>query len=599
MTRNNHVVRPLTAFGAALLLCVLLLPLAGAVTRPVRATLIVRKLTYVVEPVLRGDSYRFSVSLSFQGDSSGKSRLLLPLEWSHGVDLYRAIRNLQPSSEDIKIEDTKEPHVKVVHHQPNQRVSLTYEIVSQPPGAQLTLALYHYPVLRPTYFYVIGQALWVYPDMPETTPLRVTLHWKNIPDGWALINSFGAGEPRQTVDATLEQFRAGTFLAGDYRVKRFVVDGRPVYTVTRGWWGFPDEEFHGLVERIIRVARDFWQSYDFPYNVVALLPTDDPSAAVVGGERRTNSFSLYLPKSLTTLSGHQRLLAHELFHAWNPGRLGRYENDRLYWFGEGFTDYYAPLLLLRAGLISLDEYMAGYNSLVKDYYASPMRSLTVEEMVKNRRTSSEAEKLFYRRGYLLAHHWDVAIRSGTNGKRSLDDVMRGLLKSAKASGFKLTEKRIADALRPYLQGRGASDIEKYMDRGELVPADNPLGGCAIAEAIEYHPFDAGFDFEKWVVSRVISGVVPDSNAHRAGLRDGQKWVTGGFVRGDSTRLTKLTVIEGDTQKVVQYYPAAREAIRLPQYKLKPGISDEERARCLSQLGLPSAPQKSKRKGKGS
>jgi hypothetical protein len=48
------------------------------------------------------------------------------------------------------------------------------------------------------------------------------------------------------------------------------------------------------------------------------------------------------------------------------------------------------------------------------------------------------------------------------------------------------------------------------------------------------------------------------------------------------------VIEGDTQKVVQFYPAAIEAIRLLQYKLKPDISAEERARCLSQLGVPAA-----------
>ena len=44
-------------------------------------------------------------------------------------------------------------------------------------------------------------------------------------------------------------------------------------------------------------------------------------------------------------------------------------------------------------------------------------------------------------------------------------------------------------------------------------------------------------------------MVPDSNAHRAGLRHEQKWVTGGYVHGDPNRLTKLTVIEGDTQKV--------------------------------------------------
>jgi len=107
-----------------------------------------------------------------------------------------------------------------------------------------------------------------------------------------------------------------------------------------------------------------------------------------------------------------------------------------------------------------------------------------------------------------------------------------------------------------------------------VPADNPFGTCAIAEVNNYHPWDMGFEADTSFNTLVISGVAPDSNAHRAGLRDGQKWVSGGFVHGDSNRLTKLTVIEGDTQKVGQFYPAATEAIRLPQCKLRPGLSLE-------------------------
>ena len=125
--------------------------------------------------------------------------------------------------------------------------------------------------------------------------------------------------------------------------------------------------------------------------------------------------------------------------------IGGVEDERLYWFSEGFTDYYASLLLLRAGLISLEDHVAGYNSLIKEY----------------------------------------------------------------------------------------------------------VGTCAIAEVNNYHPWDMGFEADTSFKTRVISGVAPDSNAHRAGLRDGQKWVSGGFVHGDPGRLTKLTVIEGDTQKVVQ------------------------------------------------
>lgn len=601
MTRNNHVVRPLTALGVTLLLYVVLLTVTGVVAQPVKERLPLRELTYVVEPIVQGETSRLRVSLTFQGDLSGTTRLLLPLEWADGVELYRAIRNLRSLSEDIKIEDTNEPHVRIVHHRPNQRVSLTYEVVSQPPGTKLTRETYYYPVLRPSYFFVMGQALWVYPDIPEKTPLHLSLHWKNIPDGWALINSFGISKPRQIVTTTLESFRKGTFLAGDYRVKTIIINQEPVYAVTRGSFGFSDEEFHKLLKPIFQVARDLWKAREFPHYYVTLLPTDDPPERS-GGEGRTNSFTLFMPKD-STLSQHLRTLAHELFHAWNPQRLGSFQtiggvaDERLYWFSEGVTDYYASLLLLRAGLISLEDYAAGYNSLIKEYYASPIRLLTAAEMVQKRRTSYEVERLFYKRGALLAHYWDIAIRSRTNDKSSLDEVMRSLLKSAKARGFSLSHKRIADAVRPYLGEKGATDIERYINRGELVPADNPFGKCATTEVINYHPWDMGFEADRSFKTRVISGVVSDSNAYRAGLRDGQKWVSGGFVWDDPTRLTKLTVIEGDKQKVVQFYPASTEAIRLPKYQLKPGLSLEERAQCLSQLGVPSVPQKPHRKAR--
>jgi predicted metalloprotease with PDZ domain len=571
------------------------LPLTGLAPRPVTALPARRGLTYTVEPFTQEDKYRLRVSLTFRGDPSGKTRLLLPLEWSAGVGLYRGIRDIQPLSEDTRIEDTREPHVKIAHHRANQRVSLTYEVVSQPPGTKLTREIYHYPVLRSTYFYVMGQALWVYPDMPESTPLQLSLHWKNIPDGWALINSYGLSQPKQIVKTTLESFRKGTFLAGDYRIKRIIINKEPVYAVTRGSFGFSDEEFHDTVKQLLQFTRDLWNSHDFPHYYVTMLPTDDPPERT-GGEGRTNSFTLFMPKD-STLSKHLRTLAHELFHAWNPQRLGSFEviggveDERLYWFSEGFTDYYASVLLLRAGLISLEDYVAGYNSLIKEYYTSPIRLLTAAEMVQKRQTSYEVERLFYKRGALLAHYWDNAIRSRTNNKSSLDDVMRSLLKSAKARGVSLSHKRIADALRPYLGEKGGSDIEKYIDRGELVPADNFFGTCAIAEVINYHPWDMGFEADTSFKTRVISGVAPDSNAHGAGLRDGQKWVSGGFVYDDPNRLTKLTVTEGDTQKVVQFYPAATEAIRLPQYNLKLNLSAEERARCLSELGVQSVPQR--------
>src|SRR5919106_6665375 len=98
MTGNNHVVRSLTAFGVALLLYVVLLAGTPIVAQPVRERLPIRELTYVVEPICERENCRLVVGMSFRGDSSGNTRLMLPLAWSDGVDLYKAIRNLRSLS---------------------------------------------------------------------------------------------------------------------------------------------------------------------------------------------------------------------------------------------------------------------------------------------------------------------------------------------------------------------------------------------------------------------------------------------------------------------------------------------------------------------
>ena len=60
------------------------------------------------------------------------------------------------------------------------------------------------------------------------------------------------------------------------------------------------------------------------------------------------------------------LAAHEFFHAWNVKRLhdpvlGPFDYTkecytRLLWFHEGFTDYLANIIILRAGIITAQEF---------------------------------------------------------------------------------------------------------------------------------------------------------------------------------------------------------------------------------------------------
>ena len=93
---------------------------------------------------------------------------------------------------------------------------------------------------------------------------------------------------------------------------------------------------------------------------MVLLPTDQAAHAGSdeGGVELTHSIALFQPSGHPLDFGLKYVLAHELFHEWNADQM-RAGDTPLLWFSEGFTDYYARLLLLRSGLISLDDYARG------------------------------------------------------------------------------------------------------------------------------------------------------------------------------------------------------------------------------------------------
>jgi predicted metalloprotease with PDZ domain len=85
-----------------------------------------------------------------------------------------------------------------------------------------------------------------------------------------------------------------------------------------------------------------------------------------------------------------QLASHEYFHAWNikrlrPAELGPFDYDnenitRSLWIAEGFTDYYADLQVLRAGLQTRDEYLDDLSSTIELLQTTPGRLVQSAEM---------------------------------------------------------------------------------------------------------------------------------------------------------------------------------------------------------------------------
>ena len=81
------------------------------------------------------------------------------------------------------------------------------------------------------------------------------------------------------------------------------------------------------------------------------------------------------------------------------------------------------------------------------------------------------------------------------------------------------------------------------------------------------PFELGFDRERLLSQRIISGVKPGSAAFQAGARDGQH-VTGISIWwNDVLQPVKLTVRTEGGSKAIEYYPRGQSIGPVPQFHL--------------------------------
>jgi len=157
---------------------------------------------------------------------------------------------------------------------------------------------------------------------------------------------------------------------------------------------------------------------------------------------QTNRFS-FAPES--RYKGVLGLIAHEYFHNYNvkrirPDALGPfdYENEnytRNLWVAEGGTEYYATLLLLRAGFITPAEFLESKATTIEQLQARPGRleqsleASSFDAWIKYYRPDENAvnnQISYYDKGELVNFLLDLTIRADSKGTKSLDDVMRYL-----------------------------------------------------------------------------------------------------------------------------------------------------------------------------
>jgi predicted metalloprotease with PDZ domain len=238
------------------------------------------------------------------------------------------------------------------------------------------------------------------------------------------------------------------------------------------------------------------------------------------------------------------VVAHELFHAWNARRLrpaelvpydlSRPQPARSLWITEGLTEYYAHRAMYQSGRWSRVRYLDRVGDESLRAVAAGRQGLTLEEAAELAwQAPDEASgdpDAYYARGHLVALALDATVRAATDGKKSLDDVMRAMLQAADRGGgvLPVDGEVLARFVRTVAGDAAAQSVIAWTrEPNEPARLDGALASLGlkllVTEGSERTV--AGFAAEPDGSGLRIASVRPDGPAAHAGLRAGDRIVS--------------------------------------------------------------------------
>lgn len=262
------------------------------------------------------------------------------------------------------------------------------------------------------------------------------------------------------------------------------------------------------------------------------------------------------------------LCSHEYFHTWNVKRIKpaafapydlQVENyTSLLWLFEGFTSYYDDLMLVRCGLIDTAAYSKMLAKTINGVLRGSGRSKqsvaesSFDAWVKYYRQDENAPNAivsYYAKGSLIGLALDLTIRTETNGKKSLDDVMRALWQrygrhfysATMDAGRGITEAEV-DALFDEVTGLSLKRVlNRYVRGTDDLPLAKLLApfGMTLADQRKDARPALGVRTVKEGNDCKLASVYEGGVAHQAGLSAGDVLVAIDGLRVTATNLDTL------------------------------------------------------------
>jgi predicted metalloprotease with PDZ domain len=395
------------------------------------------------------------------------------------------------------------------------------------------------------------------------------------PDVWKVATGLPAA-PGQRNTFHAENFDIlydSPFEASNFKTIVFNVKGVPHRIVIDGEGNYDPERMRRDVQKIVETQVELMGG-EIPYRDYTFILHLRSNTG--GGLEHLNSTALGYPRFGFRIRSGDRatsaapnttetperdyrgflgLVSHEFFHLWNvkrirPDALGPFDYTqenytKVLWVAEGITDYYADLVLRRAGLISEGDFLSATARAMQSLQNTPGRLVqSVEESsfdawVKYYRpdeNSINSQISYYDKGAMLGLLLDLEIRKRSGGAKSLDDVMRYLYaefykknRNYGPADFQKASELMAGASLEEFFSRYVRGKEELDYNAALEAAGLKVETSAAADARVYFGADVAEEDDRLIVKRVYAG----SPAYEQGLNAGDQ-----IVALDNMRVTR-------------------------------------------------------------
>jgi len=363
-----------------------------------------------------------------------------------------------------------------------------------------------YLAVDPTHAHLNMPAVIMWARGQDDRPIDVTFT-PLAGNSWTVASQlFPSGDPTRFSAPNLQYLMDSPTELGPVMMRTFTVAGRTFrFAAHHTGTAAELDSFVVDVQKVVTAEGAVFGEYpSYEPGTYTFIADYLPYANGDGMEHRNSTIITSSSSLRTNRPGLLGTVAHEFFHNWNVERIRPkalepfdFEHANMsgeLWLAEGFTQYYGPLAMSRAGVADLRETLDEFTDQLTAVILAPGRTLRSPEEMSRMAPFTDGGRTidrtnwynsyisYYPFGGVTALALDLSLRERSGGRTTLDDFMRAMWRvhgkpPAPRPGYVAQPYTIDDAERRLAEVSDPAFAHQFFERhihGRELPDFNAL-----------------------------------------------------------------------------------------------------------------------------